>query len=81
MVELKVYCKDTEKYLSSDRDSYRKELQSEIDVLEDVIETNIDSSKIYDYVGKFLPTKIILRTKIPAQWQIVKIFESKYGKK
>ena len=68
-VELKVFCKATEKYLSSDRDSYRKELESEIDVLEDVIEMDLDSSKIYDYVGKFLPTKIILRTRIPAQWQ------------
>ena len=66
---MKVYCKSTEKYLSSDRDSYRKELESEIDVLEDVIEMDMDSSKIYDYVGKFLPTKIILRTRIPAQWQ------------
>ena len=68
-VELKVFCKATEKYLSSDRDSYRKELESEIDVLEDVIEMDLDSSKIYDYVGKFLPTKIILRTRFPAQWQ------------
>ena len=24
---------------------------------------------MYDYVGKFLPTKIILRTRFPAQWQ------------
>ena len=37
--------------------------------MEDVIEMDLDSSKIYDYVGKFLPTKIILRTRFPAQWQ------------
>ena len=29
----------------------------------------IDSSKIYDNVGKFFPTKIVLRTRIPAKWQ------------
>ena len=29
---------------------------------------DMDSPKIYDYVGKLLPTKIILRTRIPAQW-------------
>ena len=64
-----MFCKATEKYLSSDRDSYRKELESEIEVLEDIVDMDIDSSKDYDYVGKFLPTKIILRTRIPAQWQ------------
>ena len=58
-----------EKYLNSDRDSYKKEIENEIDVLEDVIDMDMNSSKIYDYVGKFLPTKIILRTRIPAKWE------------
>ena len=53
-VDLSVFCKDTEKYLSSDRYAHRKELESEIDVLEDVIDMDIDSSKLHDYVGKFL---------------------------
>ena len=56
-VEFTIFCKATEKYLSDDRDCYRKEMESEIDVLEDVVDINMDSSKIYDYVGKFLPTK------------------------
>ena len=67
-VEISVFCKATEKYLSSDRDLYRKELETEIDVLEDVIEMDIDSSKVYDYVGKFLPLKIKLRSRIPLEW-------------
>ena len=69
IVDLNVFCKATEKYLSSDRDAYRKELESEIDVLEDVIDMDIDSSKVYDYVGKFLPLKIKFRTRIPTRWQ------------
>ena len=28
----------------------------------------IDALQMFDYVGKLLPTKIILRTRIPAQW-------------
>ena len=68
-VELSVFCKATEKYLSSDRDLYRKELETEIDVLEDIVDMDIDSSKVYDYVGKFLPLKIVLRSRIPSQWQ------------
>jgi vacuolar-type H+-ATPase subunit I/STV1 len=67
-VEIQVFCRATEKYLSSDRDLYKKELESEIDALEDVVDMDMDSSKIYDYVGQFLPTKLILRTRIPAQW-------------
>ena len=61
-IEINVFCRANEKYLNSDRDR-------EIDVLEDVIEMNIDSSKMYDYVGRFLPTKIVLRTRIPEKWQ------------
>ena len=68
-IEINVFCRANEKYLNSDRDSYRSEIESEIDVLEDVIEMNIDSSKMYDYVGRFLPTKIVLRTRIPEKWQ------------
>ena len=70
-MEMKVFCKATEKYLSSDRDTYRKELESEIDVIEDVIEMDIDLSNVYDYVGKFLPLKIVLRTRSPTQWNSV----------
>ena len=44
-------------------------MESEIDVLEDVVDINMDSSKIYDYVGKFLPTKVTIRTRIPAKWE------------
>ena len=80
-VEISVFCKATEKYLSSDRDSYRKELESEIEVLEDIVDMDIDSSKDYDYVGKFLPTKIILRTRIPAQWQSSESFRKEIWKK
>ena len=43
-VEINVFCKATEKYLSSDRDLYRKELETEIDILEDIIDMDIDSS-------------------------------------
>ena len=68
-VELSVFCKATEKYLSDDRDAYRKELETEIDVLEDIIDMNIDSSKVYDYVGKFLPLKIVFRTRLPTEWK------------
>ena len=42
-IEIQVFCKATEKYLSSDRDNYRKEIESEIDVLEDVVDMDIDS--------------------------------------
>ena len=68
-VELTIFCKATEKYLNSDRDCYKKELESEIDVLEDIVNMEMDSSKVYDYVGKFLPTKVIIRTRIPAKWE------------
>ena len=67
-VEIKVFCKATEKYLSSDRDFYRKEMETEIDVLEDIIDMDIDLSKVYDYVGKFLPLKINSRSRIPLEW-------------
>ena len=80
-VEINVFCKATEKYLNSDRDSYQKELESEIDVLEDVVTMNIDSSKIYDYVGRFLPTKIVLRTRIPTKWQTNEIFRRQIWEK
>ena len=30
---------------------------------------DIDSSKVCDYVGKFLPLKIKFRTRIPTQWE------------
>ena len=29
---------------------------------------------MYDYVGKFLPTKVILRTRIPTKWENDAIF-------
>ena len=80
-IEIQVFCKATEKYLSSDRDNYRKEIESEIDVLEDVVDMDIDSSKIYDYVGKFLPTKIVLRTRIPAKWQESESFRKQIWEK
>ena len=51
---LTVFCKASEKHLSYDRGMYRKELESEIGVLEDVLDRDIDSSKVYDYVSKFL---------------------------
>ena len=57
-----------------DRDCYKKELESEIDVLEDIVNMEMDSSKVNDYVGKFLPTKVILRTRIPAKWENDAIF-------
>ena len=68
-VELNIFCKATEKYLNSDRDCYRKEIESEIDVIEDVVDMDMNSYKVYDYVGKFLPTKLIIRTRIPAKWE------------
>ena len=37
-------------------------------VIEDVLEMDIDSSNVYDYVGKFLPLKIVFKTRIPTQW-------------
>ena len=43
-------------------------METEIDVLEDIIDMDIDSSKVYDYVGKFLPLKIKLRSRIPLEW-------------
>ena len=73
-VEINVFCLATVKYLSDDRDSYKKEIEREMDVVESVCEMNLDSSKEYDYVGKFLPTKIILRTRVPA-----KLLETKSG--
>ena len=45
-VELTLFCKATEKCLSSDRDNYRKEIESEIEYLEDVIDMDMDSSKM-----------------------------------
>ena len=73
-VELSIFCKATEKYLNSDRDCYRKEIESEIDVLKYVVDMEINSSKVYDYVGKFLTTKLIIRTRIPAKWENNKTF-------
>ena len=68
-VELNIFCKATEKYLNSDRDCYKKEIESEIDVLEDVLDMDMNSCGVYDYVGKFLPTKLVLRTRVPAKWE------------
>ena len=69
-IELKVSCLATDDYLSIDRDLYKKELESEIDVLEDILEVFIDASATTrnEYVGKLLPTKIVLRSRIPADW-------------
>ena len=53
---------------------YRKELESEIDVLEDVVDMDIDSSKVYDYVGKFLPMKIGKNCRISVQWEMCETF-------
>ena len=76
-VEITVYCLATEKYLNDDRDEYKKELASEIDALEDVLDMNMSTSENYnDYVGKFLPTKVIIRTRIPKEWQS-EIFRNK----
>ena len=77
-IQLSVFCKATKKYLSSDRDLYRKELETEIDVLEDIVDMDIDSSNVYDYEGKFLPLKITLRTRIPAQWNDSINFRKKF---
>ena len=41
----------------------------------------MDSSKIYDYVGKFLPTKVILRTRIPAKREKDTIFRKQIWKR
>ena len=70
-VEINVCCKATDEYLSIDRDEYRKQLESEIYVLEDVIDMYIDASgkTKEEYVGKLLPTKIVLRTRIPLDWE------------
>ena len=67
-VELNVLCQATDEYLSIDRDEYKKEIETEIDVLEDVIEIFINASDTpkTEYVGKLLPTKIVIRTRIPA---------------
>ena len=53
-----------------DRDEYKKELESEIDVLEDVVEIFMDASNDSknEYVGKLLPTKIVIRTRFPENW-------------
>ena len=45
-VELTIFFEATEKYLNSDRDCYKKELESEIDVLEDIVNMEMDSSKV-----------------------------------
>ena len=70
-IELKVFCLATDDYLSIDRDIYKKELESEIDVLEDVLDVYIDASAATrnEYVGKLLPTKIVLRSRTPADWK------------
>ena len=46
-------------------------MESEIDVFEDVIEIYIDAAgkNKEEYVGKLLPTKIVLRTRIPMDWE------------
>ena len=76
-VEITVYCLATEKYLNDDRDEYKKELASEIDALEDVLDMNMSTSEnVNDYVEKFLPTKVIIRTRIPKEWQC-QIFRNK----
>ena len=70
-VELNVLCQATDEYLSIDRDEYKKEIETEIDVLEDVIEIFINASDTpkTEYAGKLLPTKIVIRTRIPAAWE------------
>ena len=38
---------------------------------------DIDSSKVYDYVGLFLPKKIVLRSRIPIQWETSETFRKR----
>ena len=45
-VKLTIFCNAKEKYLNLDRDCYKKELESEIDVLEDIVNMEMDSSKV-----------------------------------
>ena len=40
---------------------------------------DMNSSKVYDYVGKFPPTKLIIRTRIPAKWENDEIFRKQIG--
>ena len=70
-IELKVFCLATDDYLSIDRDAYKKELETEIDVLEDVVDMFIDASDTpkAEIVGKLLPAKIVIRTRIPTAWE------------
>ena len=39
----------------------------------------MNSSKVYHYVGNFLPTKLILRTRIPAKWENHEYLENRNG--
>ena len=57
-VEINVFCRATEKYLKSDRDSYQKELENEIDDLEDVISMNIDSPRFVTMLVDFCQPKL-----------------------
>ena len=71
---MNIFCKATEKYLNSDRDCFKKEIEREIDVIEDEVDMDMNSCKVYDYVTKFLPTKLIIQTRIPTQWENNEIF-------
>ena len=59
-IELKVFSMATDDYLSIDRYEYKKELESEIDVLEDGVEIFIDASEVprNEYLGFFYPQKL-----------------------
>ena len=43
-------------------------MKSEIDVLEDLYIDASGNTK-QEYVGKLLPTKIMIRTRIPSEWE------------
>ena len=82
-IELNIYTLATEGLLNINRDAYQKELEMETDFVVKIVKMHMDVIKSKylnyapDYIGKFLPTQIILETKIPKKWKECTDFRNK----
>ena len=84
-VELNIYALATDEYINENMCIYKKEMEMEIDFIEKVTEIDMDVSKYEnpssDYIGKFLPTRIVIRTRIPDKWKNCVKFRNNIWKK
>ena len=86
-VELNIFTLSTDDYLNHNMCIYKKEMEMETEFIERVDEIDMDILKSNyknqpsDYVGKFIPTKVVIKTRIPDKWTNCLKFRNKIWKK